>query len=74
MALKKGARPGTEVRCKLLRTLTEKGFYTSELTAPMRGLPEQDKEKIAEKLLEIVQNSPDEQSAIEALSKLQEEE
>lgn len=71
--LKKGYEPGTEYRCKLLRTLSKKGlsFDTqNKLTEYMTGKPIRIKEQIAEKLLKIIESSKSEE---EMLRKAKEE-
>ena len=59
--------PLYEKRHKLFKTLSEKdiSFGTrAEVTLPMNGKPEEEKERIAEKLLEIVLNSNSEEEMI----------
>lgn len=55
-----GIRPGTENRCEMLRLFLEMGMSQSiigELTSPMRGKSEEEKEKIAEEIIQKLTNS-----------------
>lgn len=55
-----GIRPGTEKRCEMLRMFLEMGISQSiigELTSPMRGKSEEEKEKIAEEVIQKLTNS-----------------
>ena len=52
--MRKGIRPGTEMRCELLRILLEQNMslsMMSKITEPMRGKTEAEKETIAEQLI-----------------------
>lgn len=52
--MRKGIRPGTEIRCEMLRILLEKGMSASMIghyTRQMRGKTENEKERIAEEIL-----------------------
>ena len=51
--MQKGIRPGTEKRCALLKTMLERGIEASSIdTSLMRGKTEEEKEQIAEELLQ----------------------
>lgn len=55
-----GIRPGTEKRCEMLRLYLEKGISQStfrELILPMEGKSEEEKEKIAEEIIQKLTNS-----------------
>lgn len=55
-----GIRPGTENRCEMLRLYLEKGISQStfrELILPMEGKNEEEKEKIAEEIIQKLTNS-----------------
>ena len=52
--MKQGTRPGTEMRCELLKICMEMGMSASsisKITKPMRGKTDEEKEHIAQKLI-----------------------
>lgn len=52
--MKKGIRPGTEMRCKLLKTFMDMGMSSSmivEITHQLSGKTDPEKEKIAKRIL-----------------------
>lgn len=52
--MQKGIRPGTEMRCELLKTCSERNTPWSirrQITEPMRGKTEQEKEQMASQIL-----------------------
>ena len=55
-----GIRPGTEMRCEMLRIFLEMKMSPSmigEYVSPMEGKSEEEKEKIAEEIIQKLTNS-----------------
>ncbi len=58
--MQKGIRPGTERRCKMLRILLDKGMSPNMIgkyTCRMRGKSEEEKEQIAEQIIQELTNN-----------------
>lgn len=69
----KVAEPGTEKRCDLLKFLSEKNVsYSSRITIiePMDGQIESEKERIAERLLNVIKDCKTEKEMIAKAMKL----
>ena len=55
--MNKGIRPGTEKRCEMVKCFLEKGMSSIEIsqyTRQMRGKTEEEKERIAERIINAI--------------------
>ena len=69
----KKENPRSKMRCKLLSKCSEKGLSCrteADITECMLGKTDEEKEKLAEKLIEIVLTSKTEEEMVERAKKL----